>query len=248
MAEEGMDDSGINGEEEGGEKSSAAGSFSSEERGNMLLVTLERPPVNAFDIDLLEQGADTFRRLGSNMPDGGVVLTGAGSAFTAGLDKAEIAAIERDYLRRQRLNRAINRFVAALYRLPGPLVVAVNGHALGLGAIMCLCADWVIAADDERIRIGLPEAEAGFPFPPVPLTVLRHQLDPVWRRRLALTSYAGPPEQALLSGLADETVEPGDLAGTALERVQELSAQPAFNPIKASLRQPAQREIDAILA
>lgn len=214
-------------------------------RGDTLVVRLSNPPYNALRSDILERGAALFADLAGDPPAGGVVLTGAGDDFTRGMDTKVAATF--DAADADRARAAINAFFAALHRLPCALVCAVNGHAIGAGGITALCSDWVVAADAGQ-RIGLPEAKAGLVFPTVAQAVLDHWLDPVWRRRLALSSQLLGPHEALAAGLVDEVVAAGELVDTARTRAAELSSQPGFAACKKQLRARANAEIDALLA
>lgn len=213
--------------------------FQTETRGAVTLVTLDNPPYNTVHAELMEEGTTMLASL-----TGPVVLTGAGENFSRGMDVKLAAKLDEDG--RVRTRAAINHFCAALHRLPGPLVCAIGGHTIGAGGIMALCADWVIAAEGDY-RIGLPEAKAGLAFPTVPQAILDHWLDPVWRRRLALTSLLLPPHEMLATGMVDELVAPDALVETAVNRAAELAAQPAFADCKRQLRAKAQAEIDALL-
>lgn len=219
--------------------------FQTETEGETLIITLTNPPYNTLNSDILEEGAAMLEALAGEAPKGGVVLTGAGSDFTRGMDTKIAATFTPADADRARA--AINAFVAALHRLPCALVCAVNGHSIGAGGITILCADWTVAADAGQ-KIGLPEARAGLPFPGVAQAVLDHWLDPVWRRRLALSSELLGPKDAVQAGLADEIVAPEALIDTAIRRAQELSAQPGFKACKRQLRAKANAEIDALLA
>ncbi len=214
--------------------------FHSEDRGETLLVTLDRPPRNALTFELLEEGTRLLADLARMPPSAGLVLTGQGEVFTAGVDTKVAALLGPD--QRARLSSAVNSFAAALYRLPCAVVGAVNGHAIGAGGIMCLASDWTVIAD-APLRIGLPEAKAGLPFPEVPTLIMRHQLDPVWRRRLALSSMLLGPHEALAAGLADELASPAALIDTAIARARELDGQAAFRQIKADQRRKAFAEL-----
>jgi enoyl-CoA hydratase/carnithine racemase len=220
------------------------GEFRVEAAGETLVLSIDRPPVNALTADLLEAGAKFLVELAGSPPAGGLVLTGAGTTFTAGVDRKVIGDGDRDY--RRRLVWAVNGFAAALYRLPCALVSAVNGHAVGAGGIMCLASDWTVAVDGEA-KIGLPEAKAGLPFPRVPQIVMAYSLDPVWRRRLALSSMLLSPQESLAAGLVDEVVASGALVDVAVLRAREMQAQPGFAVVKADLRRAALTEIDAVL-
>jgi enoyl-CoA hydratase/carnithine racemase len=143
------------------------------------------------------------------------------------------------------LVRAVNAFAAALYRLPCAVVSAVNGHAIGAGGIMCLASDWTLIAA-APLKIGLPEAQAGLPFPAVPTLIMDRQLDPVWRRRLALSSMLLGPHEAVNAGLADEVVDLEALIDTALQRARTLDGQAAFRQIKADQRAFALAELKGL--
>jgi enoyl-CoA hydratase/carnithine racemase len=221
------------------------GQFRVEAADDTLILLIDRPPVNALTADLLEAGAVFLEEIAGNPPAGGVVLSGAGDTFTAGVDRKVVADADRDY--RRRLVWAVNRFAAALYRLPCALVSAVNGHAVGAGGIMCLASDWTLAADGPA-KIGLPEAKAGLPFPRVPQIIMAHAMDPVWRRRLALSSMLLLPPAAIASGLVDEVTAADRLVDAAIARARDMQAQPGFAVVKADLRRAALAEIDAVFA
>lgn len=218
--------------------------FHTELRGATQILWFDRAPINALTIEMLQEGASAFTALAADPPSGGLVLASAHSAFTAGVDTKAAAAL--DSAGRHRLVGAVNAFAAALYRLPCAVVAAVGGHAIGAGGIICLASDWVFAADAE-LKIGVPEAKAGIPFPPVPLIIMDHQLDPVWRRRLALSSMLLTPHQSVAAGLADAVVAPGELVDQAVAQAAMLNSQPAFAIIKQDLRRKALAEIAVVL-
>ncbi len=219
--------------------------FERDIRGETLIVTLANPPYNTLRSDILEEGAGVFAGLAESPPEGGVVLTGQGEDFTRGMDTKVASTFDEADANRARAG--INAFCASLHRLPCALVCAVNGHAIGAGGIMALCGDWVVTADGDQ-RIGLPEARAGLVFPSVAQAILDHWLDPVWRRRLALSSQLLGPRDALAAGLVDEIVAPDKVLHTAIRRAGELMAQPGFVACKRQLRAKANAEIDALMA
>lgn len=219
--------------------------FREEVHDGVLVLSIARPPINALTAELLEEGASLLKRLASDPPEAGVVLTGAGQTFTAGVDTKVAAGLDR--AGRRGLLNAVNSFSAALYRLPCALVSAVNGHAIGAGGIMCLCSDWTLIADSPSLKIGLPEAAAGLPFPEVPTMILERGLDPVWRRRLAMTSMLLAPAESVRAGLADEVVAPDKLVANALDWACKLETQPAFRRVKADQRADGLEKIAAFL-
>lgn len=224
--------------------SKSAEYFEIEQRAGVHLITLNNPPYNAVFTQLLEAGAKQIAALGRDEEVRAIVLTGAGDNFTRGMDVKVAASLSGEGITRARA--AVDQFCAELHRLPCVFVCALNGHTIGAGGIVALCADWVIAAEGDY-KIGLPEAKAGLAFPPVPQTIVDHWLDPVWRRRLALTSQLFGPKEAVATGMVDEVVAPGDLIESALARAEAMAAQPAFRDCKRQLRSNANAQINALL-
>jgi enoyl-CoA hydratase/carnithine racemase len=97
--------------------------------GETVLVVMDRRPVNALDLDTIVELEDVFADAGQKAPRNGVVLTGAGQVFSAGVDTRAFAAYNGD--QRHAMVRAITRMVARLLAIAKPVVAAVNGHALG---------------------------------------------------------------------------------------------------------------------
>lgn len=217
--------------------------FHLEMRGDTQILWFDRAPINALTTAMLEEGAAMLTALAADPPRGGLVLASAHDAFTAGVDTKAAAAL--DSAGRLQLVAAVNAFAAALYRLPCAVVAAVGGHAIGAGGIICLASDWVLIAD-APLKVGIPEAKAGLPFPAVPLLIMARQMDPVWRRRLALSSMLLGPHEAVAAGLADAVVPADALVDQAVAQAAALSSQPAFRVIKADLRRAALAEIAAL--
>src|SRR2546422_11392309 len=100
--------------------------------GRVALVTIDRPPVNALSVAMLDRLGQAIRALDGEKDVRAVVLTGAGDrAFCAGGDIDEFAAMDNEAL----LNaiRAGQRLVWDLEHLEKPTIAAVNGACLGAG-------------------------------------------------------------------------------------------------------------------
>jgi enoyl-CoA hydratase len=135
-----------------------------EERGEITIVRLAHGKVNALDVELLRAIEKTFSSLDSRKA---VVLTGAGRSLSAGVDLKRVAEGGPDYVRVFR--PALSAAVKSVFYHPGPVVAAINGHAIAGGCVLA-------AACDIRLRsggtIGLSELRVGVPFPGVPLEVM----------------------------------------------------------------------------
>jgi len=67
-----------------------------EEHTGVAVVSLARPPVNALDLPMIEELESTFARVANATPRIGVVLTGAGNTFSAGVDTKAFASYGRE--------------------------------------------------------------------------------------------------------------------------------------------------------
>ncbi|HTE97587.1 MAG TPA: enoyl-CoA hydratase/isomerase family protein [Bradyrhizobium sp.] len=201
-----------------------------EEHTGVAVVSLARPPVNALDLPMIEELESTFARLASATPRIGVVLTGAGNTFSAGVDTKAFASYGRE--ERHRMVLAITRMTGALLSLPCPLVAAVNGHALGGGFVLMLCCDYRLVADDHALRLGLTEARAGVPFPAGP----KHEMPGGLLRQMTLSSRVVSPQDLVQHGLIDALASKEQILENAIAAVRDLASQPAFEVVKKQVR------------
>jgi crotonobetainyl-CoA hydratase len=126
-------------------------------RGRVLLITLDRPKANAIDAATSQALGAAFEAL--QRDDGlsvGIVTGGGGRFFSAGWDlkaAAEGEAADAD--------QGIGGFagLTEFWGLTKPVIAAVNGMALGGGFELALAADMIVAA--EHAEFGLPEATIG---------------------------------------------------------------------------------------
>ena len=207
-------------------------------------VMLDRPPVNALDLDIVERLCAVFDELAKDPPLG-LILAGAGRCVSAGVDTKAFAAYDR--ATRARFILALSPMVTTLYGLPFPVVCAVGGHAMGGGFMLMLCGDVRVAAGTPDILLGLTEAKAGVPFPAGPLEIVASELPPELLRSMTLTSATFPPSDIHRLGVIDELVAPENLMSTAEARVRAMAAQSGFALVKAQIRQPALARLSKIV-
>lgn len=122
------------------------------------IVTLNRPPVHALTTELYERLAGIFEGLGRGDEVNCVVFTATGTrAFCAGKDLHEFLAttVEEDPARAA----VARRTFSAILDCAVPVIAAVNGPALGAGAVLAAMCDIRIAA--ENATFGLPEINVG---------------------------------------------------------------------------------------
>lgn len=121
------------------------------------LVTLDRPPVNAFDREMYNQLRRTFRRLSDRADLRSAVLTGNGKVFCAGNDVKDFVDLDVDQSSEYLANVRIA--FAQLFDCPVPVIAAINGSAVGTGIALTSLCDIRIAA--ETANFALPEIDVG---------------------------------------------------------------------------------------
>jgi enoyl-CoA hydratase/carnithine racemase len=148
----------------------------------VLTLTLNRPErLNAFTVTMADELEHAFRRASDDDAVGAIIVTGAGRAFCAGMDLAATGNVFgldetlrptladlHDRLEDPAILRGVRdtggRVVLAIYDCMKPVIGAINGAAVGIGATMTLPMDVRLAAEGARIgfvfgRLGIvPEA------------------------------------------------------------------------------------------
>lgn len=201
---------------------------------DVTVLTMDRPPVNALDLPAVLGLVDRLPALAAEARP--LVLTGAGRAFSAGLDLRALATY--DEVQRTELFEAIEALAMGLHRLPRPVVAAVNGHAMAGGLLLTLCSDLRIATADPTAKFGLPAVRAGVPYPPGIVDVLKQELSGPAARRLLLGGWTIGSSEALALGLVDERVPTEEVLPRAVAVAAELGALPTagYRSAKRSLR------------
>ena len=210
-----------------------------EERDDVTIVRMAHGKVNALDVELLQAIAKAF---GDLEPGRAVVFTGAGRSFSAGVDLKRITDGGMDYVRAFR--PSLSAAVMAVFDHPGPVVAAVNGHAIAGGCVLA-------AACDRRLMsagtIGLTEMRVGVPFPSVPMEVMRHVMGPAIRR-LVWDAELLDPAAAQAAGLVDEVVAPESLLEAAVAAAARLAriTPEVFAYTKRQLQGPARDRLASV--
>jgi methylglutaconyl-CoA hydratase len=179
-----------------------------ERDGAVLRVTLARPERrNAFDATLIQELAEAFEDVGDARV---VVLAGDGPSFCAGADvEWQRSSIALTYEENVEDYRRLYRMLQSVYRCPAPVVVGVQGFALGGGSGLVACADVGIAADDATF--GFSEVRLGI-IPGVISPMVLTKIGAAAARRYFLTGERFDAQTAVRIGLVDEVAEDLDAA------------------------------------
>lgn len=183
-------------------------------------VRIERPARrNAITLEMFAALASILRAADADDATHAVLLSGAGDVFTAGHDLDAFAGWP------QGDGDPVPAFLHALAGLGKPLVVAVHGAAVGVGATMLLHADWVCCAPDTRLRF--PFVDLGIGPEAASSALLARAVGLPRARRLLLGGEAFSGQQAFDWGLVAELADAGRVLDTAAERAAALAAKPA---------------------
>src|SRR5688572_11698877 len=191
--------------------------------GDIRVLKLAHGKVSAMDLEL---GEALTREMhdAAEAPVKAVIVTGTGSAFSAGVDLFRVVKDGPEYGRR--FLPVLDAFLRAALTLPKPLVAAVNGHAIAGGCILAACCDHRIMVDGTG-RIGVPELGVGVPFPALPLQIMAARVaDTAWRVRV-FTARNGHVDEGKALGLIDKKCPDGMLMDRALEVAERMATIPA---------------------
>jgi enoyl-CoA hydratase len=207
-----------------------------ERRGEVALVRINRPPVNAMGPELLADGLQAVEDLRAD-PPGAVVIAGLPGSFSAGLDLKVMPTLDEQG--RREMGDGVNRLFTAWYGVPFPVVAAVTGHAVAGGLILALCCDYRVVGSAGKF--GLTEIRVGVPYPTAALTVVESELAAPAARRLALLADLVDARTACELGAFDEQVEDERVLDRALEVAGELAQLPvrAYAQTKLMMRAEA---------
>jgi enoyl-CoA hydratase len=203
------------------------------ERDGVALLTADRPPVNAMNLELLDELVAAIDGLVADTP-AALVLAGRPGAFSAGLDLKAVPAYGPDEQRR--MIELINAMALGVYGLPCPVVCAITGHAIAGGFVLAVCGDHRVVASEGRY--GLTEVKVGVPYPQGAIGVVRAELSSAAARSLVLGNRLVDAEECVRLGAFDEVAAPDTVVDRAVEVARELAELPAdvYARTKAQLR------------
>lgn len=206
-------------------------SFKLELKKGVVLITLDRPQrLNSLTFEVYKELADTFESLGTLDEVRAIVITGSGRGFCSGGDQDDIIKhlLGRDTPGLLAFTRATGRLIAAMRKCRRPIIGAINGIAVGAGAVIACACDLRIVAENARFgfvfpKVGLCGADMGITYLLPRLVGLGHASE------LLFFGDIIDAKHAERIGLVNRLVADGEEAvRVALEWAHRLAAGPAF--------------------
>ncbi len=183
------------------------------------LVTLDRPPVNAFDRALRERVIAVFDEIAERDDIRVAVLTGAGKVFCAGADLKDrpdtsVAGAYSGH------NRVTRESANAVRECAKPVIAAVNGAALGAGLGLMAACDIFLAS--ETAVFGMPEIDVGLAGG---AAMLRTLFGRSIMRRMMFTGTRLPAMELYRRGIIEACTRPEDLLPEAMKLAAEIAGK-----------------------
>jgi enoyl-CoA hydratase/carnithine racemase len=191
-----------------------------EKKGNIGIITLNHPPVNAWNWDMMAEFDRAIDEVENDREVRVVIITGGGEkAFSAGFDLSDSANSHKTSPKGRELWTKLDRFSK-------PVIAAINGHVLAGGMELALSCHFRIMADDPNLNIGLTELNVG--------------IIPGWGGTQRLTRVVGKakaldmilfsrrlnPQDALQCGLVNQLTPADRLMDAAIEFAEKLVQRP----------------------
>ena len=191
--------------------------------GDVLRATIAHPssPLNAVDERLHDELTALFRGLRRETRARAVLLTGEGRAFSAGGDFGWFPKLQEPG-RLDALRRDAKQMIWDLLDVELPIVAALNGPAIGLGASIALLCDVIFAADsatiaDPHVRVGIVAGDGGAAIWPL-------AVGPARAKQYLMTGDPVTAFEAERIGLVNFVVPAAELAGKSLAYAERLAA------------------------
>jgi cyclohexa-1,5-dienecarbonyl-CoA hydratase len=186
-----------------------------EVKNGVATLTLNRPPLNVLNIEMMEEMNSWLDGLKDDASLKLLVIQAAGKAFSAGVDVGEHLG--------DLVNKMVEVFDGIFRRMDAlklPSVAVVNGSALGGGCELAIYCDMVIAS--EKAKFGQPEIQVGV-FPPIAALVMPRIISLKKAMELILAGDVIGAQEALSLGLINKVVPEASLQEEANKFVEKFA-------------------------
>ncbi|WP_332765562.1 3-hydroxyacyl-CoA dehydrogenase NAD-binding domain-containing protein [Phenylobacterium sp.] len=183
--------------------------------GDVAVITLNSPPVNALSAKVREGLFEGFKAAGANDAAKAIVLICEGRTFIAGADITEFGGAMA--------GPSLFDVQGMMENSPKPVIAAIHGTVLGGGLEVALCAHYRVAVPSAKF--GLPEVNLGLLPGAGGTQRLPRVVGPERALEMMTSGRHVPAKEALAGGLADELVEEGKLREGALAFAKKVLAE-----------------------
>jgi enoyl-CoA hydratase/carnithine racemase len=205
-----------------------AGPLRREDRGAVAVLTLDRPEArNPLSEDMIAALHNAIEAISRDDAVRAIVITGAGSAFSAGHDLKELTAHRSDPDRGRayfaKIMGACSKMMLAIVHSPKPVIAAVNGIATAAGCQLVATCDLAVAS--SAARFATPGVNIGL-FCSTPMVALSRNLSRKAAMELLLLGDMVEANQAKELGLVNRVVKPDETVNEAVELGRRIATKP----------------------
>jgi enoyl-CoA hydratase/carnithine racemase len=182
----------------------------------VVVIRLNRPPMNPLSRAVLEQLRDVARDVGSDAGVKAVVVAGGEKAFAAGADISEFS----DQAGARQIEDAFRAAFDAVSHIPRPVIAAIRGYALGGGLELAMACDLRVAS--ETARVGQPEILLGIIPGAGGTQRLTRLVGPARAKEIVWSGRQLRADEAHSIGLVDRVVPAHEVEDAALHWAREF--------------------------
>ena len=218
-----------------------------EKKEKVCIVAINNPQaLNALNSAVIEELDRAFSEIAADDGIAAVILTGAGKAFVAGADIAQMSTMNAAQ------GKAFGEYGAAVFRkielLDKPVIAAVNGYALGGGCELAMCCDIRIAS--AKAKFGQPEVGLGITPGFSGTQRLPRIVGPGKAKELIFTAGIIDAAEACRIGLVNKVTEPEALMDEAMEMAAKIASKSpiAVKYSKQAINKGMQTDMDTAIS
>ena len=214
---------------------------------SVLLLTIDRPKANAFNLELIGELQNAFKQAAKDSQTHVIILTGAGRVFGAGQDIEEIKTAGENISLREHLLKTYNPLILQIRQIEKPVIASINGPCAGASLGIALACDMRLAADTAKFVVGFSGIGLA---PDSGVSLLLPAL--IGLGRALEFTFSNQPisaQQALEWGLVNRVVLLENLAKDVMTLAGELSKGPvgAFGLAKRAFNKAVLPNLEEVL-
>jgi enoyl-CoA hydratase len=186
--------------------------------GNISVITIDDGKANVFSEVMTSALSAALDEI--DVTEGAVVIEGRDGIFSGGFDLNVVNSDDPEA--GGRMVRGGANVALKAMDFPRPIVAAVTGHSIAMGAIFNCGLDWRIGAAGN-FKHGMNEIRAGLNLPQFAIEIPRFRLNPTMYQESVMQSRMYSPEEAVEAGFLDEVVDPSEVRKVAFKKAEEFA-------------------------